>query len=1369
MIPFKKDQLVTHKLGFSSPGRHRVMRVVQVHLDTIIGQSYDTTYVKSGQVQHKIPHNQLVPWAPPATGPDVSPGAATVPSDQLDVDWSSEPTWLSQNSSKACYRLADQASTVDVNQLEFSSDPDFDSQGTSTACFLDPTLHSAPSSATVSPTPTHGDLGSAKERLLLEGEERNVSYHMEMVAQSKIGHMFCPSNKDLSGLEVEVSETPLSAPSTAAVSSPAPTPGHQVTGTSDSLLSSGKEQVLVEAKEESMLGLTNSSEHPAHANNLEFSKQSSGVILSCPPPKSKVLTDSETLSIEQCLDIVDGKEEDMTKVEGVMETMMNKAEELQMGQVPSDSQLIVQQLMPSLGASTCAPQSPALPVESKTSIHDQTLAVATAQDVPITMPPGPNSQALLITKDPKPRATQTNTLRQGLVAARQACVEAGSELPLGEDLERSSTYPACSPDLLCDKENNDPKAPTLAQLLKSVSAPVRPTHPNISKLSRQGRSRQFGNRSPVSCSKVGQHDSAVPNVSLTSPDEPDLDSSLLKLAQSVNVHPAQDDLDLSMVSGEDSEFSDPFHSSKLPKKKILTKKKQKISTGGKPSTSVTPPTCVRPSPCAKLSTSVQCPIPVLTDGEDSDDEEFLDTVPLRRLKPLPTSSDLPLPTRPVLPPLPARKKTKRSKPGDRDSVTPAKRAKPAGATTNNNPPSKPKQTVRKAPKFKYSENDIPTNPLNFKMTNGAGEEVEFGTSEFNHLFGESEKMTDATKKSYNLEFDRFLRFVRNNFGEGKETDLLSSTLPPTECSDIVSTFIQSRINVKEWRDHGVRKFLDTSTMDLIWQKIVAVFKQKTTYNLWSDDFVSARNARATYMVNSKKVHGHGELQNQPEALTRAMISFLLHSDQVTMFTPRGLVWNFYLLFTLIFLPRVRTEAKQVTRGDFFFLRNSDGSVRAVVYCPKGQLKRDRGHIRGDHHAKVFKRPIALPCPGEPKLSFDIVLETMFAHLDKLPWNGPRSEQPMFYQVVQQIPKPGSCFFLNRQMGVDYFSRLFRTLIWSTGLKVSALQYQNQSLRPSAFSFHQLLGLSTGQFMATAGHASSRTHIIYTRRNIELKAQAAGNFQEFIGQVPVEMPDLTMVEIEDRLTGRTEIRQVRDFLPILVRGQQQGLFPISGMTAREIKTHLPELEWVDDEDDDLGDNTLILEIDPEAELTAEVPQAGVFGLDVSNQHGLGQGADIQCPSSRATRQITTATYRTPGARSSNQLYDQRPTSAPASYSSAKVARPASTTRSDRSSKAAQQFAPAESCSAPRPPSTHFSPSNVARPTSSNRIDHSPMTAQQLAPPGSTSTPRTCSGDRSRFSFKNPRIQLTERLPATSLAFQSTSPSDMSVLDLSCPRR
>ena len=488
----------------------------------------------------------------------------------------------------------------------------------------------------------------------------------------------------------------------------------------------------------------------------------------------------------------------------------------------------------------------------------------------------------------------------------------------------------------------------------------------------------------------------------------------------------------------------------------------------------------------------------------------------------------------------------------------------------NNSKIKKRFSPHKTPKPKTSRNkftdeQIPENPLEYQIVDKDGMPVKFGTNKFVQFMGNSGRLAPQTQLAYNREFNKFLKFTKTREGNALVEDMLESKVQAEVVSTWVGTYLSSRINLKDWREKGERNYLDTTTLELIFAKIVCVFKQRTNYDLYSPSFKSCREIKTKLLKDAKDIHGKGELNNQCQPLTRAQLCYLLHSDQLTLSTPRGLIWLFYVLFTTIFLPRVREEVIHVTRGDFQKIFNPDGSLRAVVYCPKGKLKRDRGDKRGDHAARVFKRPVALPIPLEPKLSFDVVLDTIFAHLDKLPWSGDRSTQPIFYQITQAALKPGDCFFNNKPMGLFTFDSLLRSALWAVGMKVGPLQFQNQALRPTAFGIHKALGLSTGLFQASAGHASERTHIIYCRKNIELLAQAAGNFQEAITGQKVQQPDFELVELEDVVTGRRELRKIKDFLPLVKNGRQEGLFPLSGMFLADLAAELPHVEIVDNDD------------------------------------------------------------------------------------------------------------------------------------------------------------------------------------------------------------
>ena len=58
------------------------------------------------------------------------------------------------------------------------------------------------------------------------------------------------------------------------------------------------------------------------------------------------------------------------------------------------------------------------------------------------------------------------------------------------------------------------------------------------------------------------------------------------------------------------------------------------------------------------------------------------------------------------------------------------------------------------------------------------------------------------------------------------------------------------------------------------------------------------------------------------------------------------------------------------------------------------------------------------------------------------------------------------------------------------------------------------------------------------------------------------------------SGLTETRRVKDFLPLVRQGKQEGIFPISGMTLADIAAHLPHMK-VEDSDADSSNLNVIL--------------------------------------------------------------------------------------------------------------------------------------------------------------------------------------------------
>lgn len=529
------------------------------------------------------------------------------------------------------------------------------------------------------------------------------------------------------------------------------------------------------------------------------------------------------------------------------------------------------------------------------------------------------------------------------------------------------------------------------------------------------------------------------------------------------------------------------------------------------------------------------------------------------------------------PPLPTSSHAKNPSP-PQPLPGPSRLASPPHPTPSSSRlPPQPKPGPSRLSSSKRCYGEPPSNPLGFTVTDEEGNLAQFGTDAFVHHIAKKPKVKAETAAVYENEFKLLKQFIARNYSVAHTEMLLKNELPSQTVCTMVSSYLMSRVNRTIWKETGTPKHLDTTTYEKLFAGLVHEFRRHTNYNLYSKEFAECRAAKNLYLREAKSVPGLGELSGQTIALSRAQISYLLHSDHLNLDTPRGLISLFWVLTTLLFLPRVKSEVRKLTRNSFSIIKNPDGSPMAVVYTPKGTLKRDNGERRGSNAAATFKRPIALVCPAEPKLSFDIVLKVLFSHLDLLPWTGDRGEQPLFYGLVNPPPPPGSCFFLNKPMGIQTYDRLLRTVIFSAGLKVDSKQLPNQSIRPTAFVLHKSLGLSSELFKAFAGHVSSRTHVTYCRKSIDLLGQAASSMQEAVSGVAPAQPDMLQVEVVHQPSNIREVRKVKDYLPLVRDGQQfPGLLPLSGMTTEEIRSHLPNIRLVDDdegsdtEDDEFDD-------------------------------------------------------------------------------------------------------------------------------------------------------------------------------------------------------
>ena len=227
----------------------------------------------------------------------------------------------------------------------------------------------------------------------------------------------------------------------------------------------------------------------------------------------------------------------------------------------------------------------------------------------------------------------------------------------------------------------------------------------------------------------------------------------------------------------------------------------------------------------------------------------------------------------------------------------------------------------------------PPNPHNRVFTGDNGDVLDPSSVAYLQQYANHQKVTSETMKVYEQEWNRFLAWLYQNMPNGNVVagKLLSSQLPPTEVSRLLSVYLNDRINLKVYRETGEVQNLDTTTMDRVWYGLSFMFRKKTTYRITTDPaFLLARETKASNMRSSKKEQGLGQLNNQAASLSKAQLVWMLSSDQLTFNTPMGLVWLFWLTLMMYFLPRVRSEASNICRGDFVHIRDCHGQVIGVM-------------------------------------------------------------------------------------------------------------------------------------------------------------------------------------------------------------------------------------------------------------------------------------------------------------------------------------------------------------------------------------------------------------------------------------------------------
>ena len=464
--------------------------------------------------------------------------------------------------------------------------------------------------------------------------------------------------------------------------------------------------------------------------------------------------------------------------------------------------------------------------------------------------------------------------------------------------------------------------------------------------------------------------------------------------------------------------------------------------------------------------------------------------------------------------------------------------------------------VKKSKKMKTQP---PTNPLKLSFFDSEGQSLDPNSEEFGDQYAIKNKRDEKTRRKIQEEYKRFIDFLDHNESAGPEfvEKMINNSLPEQAVATKLGLFIMNRVNLTKWEKSEVLMPLDTSTLDRVWSQVCSGLAENTEYKPQNNPvFDKARRMKTSAMKQAKLHFGLGELAGQAHPLTRAEVDALLHSDHLHLYGPTQIITLFYVTFVLFHGPRVRKEVYNVTRGEFHPVFNADGTLMCVIYVPRRALKKDQGDSSSTSNKSsfVFKRPASMPCPSEPKLDFWTILQRIFVELDKLPHEGSRSTQRIFYQMKNKLPKDGSSFFINNKMGEKVFDGLLTDAINRVGIITEGTRISNQSLRVTSFNMHDLLGLSDADMAVTAGHSSDKTNRIYRRKNGEKRMLVGGGLQQLVTREPVVFPDLNIVRYRDGT-----VREAKRFLPVVDVGPTEAGTIVINMMDLPIHPVLKEIE------------------------------------------------------------------------------------------------------------------------------------------------------------------------------------------------------------------
>ena len=145
----------------------------------------------------------------------------------------------------------------------------------------------------------------------------------------------------------------------------------------------------------------------------------------------------------------------------------------------------------------------------------------------------------------------------------------------------------------------------------------------------------------------------------------------------------------------------------------------------------------------------------------------------------------------------------------------------------------------------------------------------------------------------------------------------------------------------------------------------------------------------------------------------AELNFILQSDHLDLYEPRGLVTLALTLIATTMNVRIGKEMRDIKFCDFTYVYNPDKTLAYIVYSPD-RTKKDQGDHTTTKAALAFKRPIALRV-GDGNNKFDLanVLAHLRHHVELLGLPADIDSLELFWEMKNLLPKQGESFFYPR--------------------------------------------------------------------------------------------------------------------------------------------------------------------------------------------------------------------------------------------------------------------------------------------------------------------------------------------------------------------